>query len=511
VTDNQSINGNGGGIRNISGETHIFNGVIISNNEATLNGGGIYNDSGRVFVEHSILSNNSASVGGAWKVRAVLPGVTNRITDSCIVNNSDTAVVNDNVPFDAMGNWWGASNGPGPLGPGAGDTVGEGISFEPFLTAPPAGLDCPGRNSTLAGIVYIDNNDNGVSDAGELGITGVTITLAGTDDLGDVNQTVITAIDGSYKFEIRSGTYSLAEMQPAGYLDGQDSVGSLGGTLDNDSITAIHVNSGEQGTGYNFGEHQLGLSINDVTITEGNSGTVTALFTVTLVPAASQETTVDYATADDTATVTGSDYVAASGTLTFDPGVVTQTIAVTVNGDTLDEGNGEQFVVNLANPTNTTIQRGQGIGTIADDDGLEGEPSTEDHMRAQAPLLSLLGGGTSPIVRSDVPEGTVTDGSVFGRIIAQSSEFVIGPEQIGNPDVIALGVIHAVDVFGLRYDGEPEAHFNAAVKVCLLGTGRLFYLDATTSPRALSQLPVSSEFGYTCGLIFNAGTVVLVP
>lgn len=62
------------------------------------------------------------------------------------------------------------------------------------------------------------------------------------------------------------------------------------------------------------------LSINDVSQVEGNAGTSTFAFTVTLSQASSQTVTVNYATADNTATVAGNDYVAGSGTLTFAPG-----------------------------------------------------------------------------------------------------------------------------------------------------------------------------------------------
>jgi hypothetical protein len=110
------------------------------------------------------------------------------------------------------------------------------------------------------------------------------------------------------------------------------------------------------------------LSINDVTVAEGNSGTVDAVFTVTLGSASSLLVTVDYATADNTATA-GSDYIAASGTLTFESGVTNQTINVTVQGDTLDEFD-ETYFVNLSNATNVPIADGQGLGTIADDDGV---------------------------------------------------------------------------------------------------------------------------------------------
>ena len=76
--------------------------------------------------------------------------------------------------------------------------------------------------------------------------------------------------------------------------------------------------------------------------------------------------TVDYATADGTATA-GSDYQAATGTLTFAPGETSKTITVLVNGDRLAEPN-ETFVVNLSSPTNATIADGQGVGTIVDDE-----------------------------------------------------------------------------------------------------------------------------------------------
>src|SRR6185295_11492662 len=96
------------------------------------------------------------------------------------------------------------------------------------------------------------------------------------------------------------------------------------------------------------------LTITDVTLAEGDTGTTTASFTVTLAPMnATQTVTVDYATANGTATA-GSDYVTAGGTLTFAPGATTQTISVTVNGDTTFEPT-ETFVVNLTNGTSALI------------------------------------------------------------------------------------------------------------------------------------------------------------
>ncbi|RME70388.1 MAG: hypothetical protein D6784_16805, partial [Chloroflexi bacterium] len=110
------------------------------------------------------------------------------------------------------------------------------------------------------------------------------------------------------------------------------------------------------------------LAINDVTVTEGDSGTTNAVFTVTLSPASAQTVTVNYSTADNTATTADNDYVAASGVLTFAPGVTTQPITVTVNGDVKSEST-ETFRVLLSSPTNATIADGEGIGTILQDVG----------------------------------------------------------------------------------------------------------------------------------------------
>ena len=108
------------------------------------------------------------------------------------------------------------------------------------------------------------------------------------------------------------------------------------------------------------------LSVNDVTVTEGNTGTVNANFTVSLNVPSGRAVTVDFATANGTAQAPA-DYQAGSGTVTFAPGQTSKQVTVLVNGDLLDEAN-ETYFVNLTNPTNATISDGQGVGTITDDD-----------------------------------------------------------------------------------------------------------------------------------------------
>jgi hypothetical protein len=108
------------------------------------------------------------------------------------------------------------------------------------------------------------------------------------------------------------------------------------------------------------------LSVNDVTVTEGNAGTTTATFTISLSAASGQAVTVDWATTAGTATA-GTDYTAASGSRTIAAGSTTATVGITVNGDALDEAD-ETFGVALSNATHATIGDGSGAASIADDD-----------------------------------------------------------------------------------------------------------------------------------------------
>lgn len=108
------------------------------------------------------------------------------------------------------------------------------------------------------------------------------------------------------------------------------------------------------------------LSINDVTFKEGDTGAKFVFFTVTSSAASNLPVSVDFATANNSASAP-SDYVAATGKLTFIPGQVIQTIFVTINGDTVFEPD-ETFTMNLSNAVNASINRAQGTGTIENDE-----------------------------------------------------------------------------------------------------------------------------------------------
>jgi cyclophilin family peptidyl-prolyl cis-trans isomerase/uncharacterized surface anchored protein len=115
-----------------------------------------------------------------------------------------------------------------------------------------------GGTGSIAGSVFADADDDGVQDTGETGISGVTITLTGTDDQSQaVSRTATTGTDGSYSFTgLRAGTYAIAETPPAtGFTDGDETAGTAGGvTTTNDSITGITLTAGATATGYLFAE-----------------------------------------------------------------------------------------------------------------------------------------------------------------------------------------------------------------------------------------------------------------
>lgn len=108
------------------------------------------------------------------------------------------------------------------------------------------------------------------------------------------------------------------------------------------------------------------LSVGDAMIIEGNAGTQYAEVRVTLDTPTNKTVTVNYKTADRTAT-SGSDYGAVSGKLTFAPGEISKTLLVAVKGDRLGEGN-ETFFVKLHGAKNAGIADGTGDVTIVDDE-----------------------------------------------------------------------------------------------------------------------------------------------
>ncbi|MDP9387837.1 MAG: hypothetical protein M3Q48_07890 [Actinomycetota bacterium] len=211
---------------------------------------------------------------------------------------------------------------------------------------------------------------------------------------------------------------------PAGQTEGTITVPVVGDTVDEDDETfTVTLTAGANATiedGEAVGtivDNDVAptLSVADATVVEGNTGTATATFTVALSAASGRQVTVNHATANGTATA-GSDYTAASGTLTFAPGETTRTVAVTVTADTVDEDD-ETFLLNLSGAVNATVADGQGTATITDDDAMPAlavadVSVAEGDSTATAAFTVTLsaGSGREVTVNYATADGTATAG-----------------------------------------------------------------------------------------------------
>lgn len=182
-----------------------------------------------------------------------------------------------------------------------------------------------------------------------------------------------TAADSDYL--PASGTLSFG----AGQNTQSITINALGDTrIEPDEVFYVRLSSptGGASIGNNVGVGTIqnddavvagSVAINNVSLPEGNSGTTPFVFAVTR-SGGTAPFSVNFATADNTATVSDNDYLPAAGTLSFGAGENTKTLSVAVNGDTKVEPN-EVFDVVLSNPTNgAALSTAVGFGTIQDDD-----------------------------------------------------------------------------------------------------------------------------------------------
>src|SRR5439155_237922 len=189
------------------------------------------------------------------------------------------------------------------------------------------------------------------------------------------------------------------------------------------------------------------ISINNATVTEGNTGqTVNAIFSVSLSAASPQSITVDYSTADGTATAPAV-YLAKSGTLTFPANSTTpQTITIVVNGDNIDEID-ESSSVDLSNPTRAPMPTAPGPGTILDDDppptvtlSLSGSPMAE--AGGVATVTATLSAPSGQTVNVDLAfSGTATLGSDY----TNSGTSIVIPSGSTNGTITLTAVQDTLD------------------------------------------------------------------
>ena len=207
----------------------------------------------------------------------------------------------------------------------------------------------------------ITNNDI----APRLTVTKVVINNdSGTATLPDFKLLVDTeVVNSGVTNNFPAGPHIVSETNPPGYS------GAISGDCAADGSITLALAQNATCTITN--DDLPALSINDIFLTEGNSGTAFAIFFVTLSQPSPVLISVQYSTVDGTATAgpveAGGDYLSSSGTITFLPNTTTQGIVILVNGDTSVESD-ETFFVNLVSAVDATIADGQGQGTIVDDD-----------------------------------------------------------------------------------------------------------------------------------------------
>lgn len=164
---------------------------------------------------------------------------------------------------------------------------------------------------------------------------------------------------------------------------------------------------------------QPSLSIDDVSKSEGDSGTTAFDFTVTLSGPSTSDVTVDYASADGTATAPG-DYQAATGSLTFAAGETSKTVTVLVNGDTSVEAD-ETFTVSLSKSSGATIADDTGTGTIANDDSAS-PPATACLTVSPSGAIDfgtgMLSKSAAPVTLSGDQDVTVTNCGTLAETIS---------------------------------------------------------------------------------------------
>ena len=240
-------------------------------------------------------------------------------------------------------------------------------------------------------------NDVSVTE-GNAGTANLTFTISYTGTKNNISVDWATAngtATAGADYVAASGT---ATFTTAGPMSQQITVVVNGDVLDeaNETVLANLTNAqppaiaditDSQGVGTITDDDPLPtLSIDDVSVVEGDAGTTTLGYTVSLSVPSGRAVNVTATTANGTATQPA-DYVSRTQNVAFAPGTTTQAFAVTVNGDLLDE-NDETVLVNLTSPGNATIADAQGVGTITDDDRPPGHHDQRrlDHRRKRGHL-----------------------------------------------------------------------------------------------------------------------------
>jgi len=183
--------------------------------------------------------------------------------------------------------------------------------------------------------------------------------------------------------------------------------------------------------------------VTDVGVTEGNSGTTPAVFTINLTAATGRAVSGNFATANFSAfggskcSDAGVDYLASSGTFSFQPGATTFTVPVTICGDANAEAN-ETYRVNLSNVSGATVLQGIAIGTIFNDDVLELVLEESGPVQGQAAALDSYFAVRDPFRVFGIPEWFVGAPDQNTRVMLFARGLQLNPGELPSAVIVRI-------------------------------------------------------------------------
>jgi len=276
---------------------------------------------------------------------------------------------------EARNNWWGDASGPGGIGPGSGDEISGTIAFDPWLTKPEC-LTAPDDPALADLNVALMASSSSVPVGGVLTYT-VTISNSGPQTATAVSlanqlppEVTLVALPPNCT-GTATLTCSLGSLPPNNPLTLTYQVradGILSGVITNSATVAAaeldtFPTNNEATVSTNVLAPLVAFDTSAYSVTEGEE---TAVLTLSLNFAPVTTVTVHYATLAGTAEP-GSDYLPASGTLTFLPGSTVRTVVIPIVDDGLVEGD-ETVLVALGSATNALLEDDMATLAILDND-----------------------------------------------------------------------------------------------------------------------------------------------
>ncbi|MDF8333605.1 Calx-beta domain-containing protein [Novosphingobium cyanobacteriorum] len=238
------------------------------------------------------------------------------------------------------------------------------------------------------------------------------------------------------------------------------------------------------------------ISISDVIVDELAGF---AAFVIRLDVASTQTVSVNYATANGTASgggTSGYDYIATSGTIQFAPGELTKTVQVQINDDSYWEEPFHQFTMNLSGAVNATIYDGVATGTIYDNDAPVGTPNA----KVSDIVVDETTGTATFVITLDRP----SDSTVSIDFATQDGSAKAGSDYVAQSGTLSFAAGEAVKTVSVALTNDTVAEGDETFGLALSG----FVNAATLTPRATATIAANDATAVTSPQISIADVIV---